>query len=1116
MASRYTLTYTPSVDRILPIPEALRLRIRNTSAVPLRAAYLHGPYTLHVSAYPSTFDPNRKVELYGGYGLPEYEPQLKAGGSWDARLHVPEDMRRTGKTAHAKQEPTDSLKSVTWVVEITSQVIFSSSATVHFELLIGRDELSLSTGLARLAGSVQHPAGKVQDHQQDQDRRSEHRPGPPQGVYSKAVKLTIDDTTSLWNKPAWPRRETTGEENREIRIQDPRKSIEASNSTKITNSDNSPSERAEDKRKQKRVHLVILTHGLHSNLSADLLYLKESIDVAAREARQVAKERRAKQAEQKLRGEEPPSRVEGQPHETSPASSSHIHFKKQNENVVDDESDEEVIVRGFAGNVIRTERGIKYLGKRLAKYVLRMTFPQQPYLPVKRPGAKSFASSLRSQSSAAGQKAHAAHPHSSLYEQTSSGQRLPYEITSISFVGHSLGGLVQTYAIAYIQKHSPNFFEIIRPINFIALATPFLGLSNENPLYVKFALDFGLVGRTGQDLGLAWRAPNITRSGWSAIVGNFGIGVRKPKAKLEDPRSKPLLRILPTGPAHIALKAFRNRTVYANVVNDGIVPLRTSCLLFLDWSSLGRVEKARRENGLVGTMAEWGWAELTGSKVTSHRGKGLRRDMAADDALKDGREENPSGHDGQGRRVPQPSESAAKDSTELEKPEGSRQDRLLGKLTDVEQEENQRSASSPEFLSALTGFLNIFSSREKHHQTPAKGSKMYKRSQTINGNMSDPNSTNENGSEDVVLNGAAIPEAEQRQVTAMEEPGTSRAPPRTTFFESAGALLSPPIPPMEFIIDPSSRPRTIFHDRVYHPADIPSPPLKRRSTFARSLSGFGEGNASKNKVQDKSASHHSETASTGMTVEEKIARAYHRDMSWRKVLVRLEPDAHNNIIVRRMFANAYGWPVIKHLVETHFADTVEATTRDDEEPGVENAKEMDQGVGEDGEEVKHERGPTVQLNAGDAEENKDGIGELRPLNLTGSSNISRPTISREDSVQWSDADFEVTDDEDDVDMLPGSIESAKRSTSSRNVHDMANGHKGRVPSKPQSKSGSEPVDVPVIIDTNKASSPQSKEPMSEVPLEDAIHVGLSRSVEQQRDEAVMVQVTKLASSPGKE
>lgn len=68
-----------------------------------------------------------------------------------------------------------------------------------------------------------------------------------------------------------------------------------------------------------------------------------------------------------------------------------------------------------------------------------------------------------------------------------------------------------------------------------------------------------------------------------------------------------------------------------------------------------------------------------------------------------------------------------------------------------------------------------------------------------------------------------------------------------------------------------------------------------------------------------------------MKVEEKIARAYHADMAWRKVLVSLEPDAHNNMIVRRMFANAYGWPVVRHVVETHFGESWSARTADENE-----------------------------------------------------------------------------------------------------------------------------------------------------------------------------------------
>jgi hypothetical protein len=40
--------------------------------------------------------------------------------------------------------------------------------------------------------------------------------------------------------------------------------------------------------RKKKVHLVILTHGLHSNLGADMLFLKESIDSATRSSHQKA------------------------------------------------------------------------------------------------------------------------------------------------------------------------------------------------------------------------------------------------------------------------------------------------------------------------------------------------------------------------------------------------------------------------------------------------------------------------------------------------------------------------------------------------------------------------------------------------------------------------------------------------------------------------------------------------------------------------------------------------------------------------------------------------------------------------------------------------------------
>src|SRR5437667_10876666 len=54
------------------------------------------------------------------------------------------------------------------------------------------------------------------------------------------------------------------------------------------------------KANQKKIHLVIITHGLHSNLGADMLFLKESIDSAARKANEDAKIRRQRSRNEQL------------------------------------------------------------------------------------------------------------------------------------------------------------------------------------------------------------------------------------------------------------------------------------------------------------------------------------------------------------------------------------------------------------------------------------------------------------------------------------------------------------------------------------------------------------------------------------------------------------------------------------------------------------------------------------------------------------------------------------------------------------------------------------------------------------------------------------------------
>ncbi|KAF8247117.1 DUF676-domain-containing protein [Wilcoxina mikolae CBS 423.85] len=577
---RYTVTYTPSHDRLLPLPTALHLRIKNTASLPFRAAYLHGPYTLYVSVRRQEFQPwtsstpgseQREEELRGEEdrapdggseegGLPVYDPHLKAGASFYTTLPIPPELLERDEAherrgyEHGGKVSLDGTriftavkrKSVTWIIEIISQVIFSVNASVGYEILLGRDEKCLSFGYP--FGSGNAPTG---------------RPDSAEGgVQSRAVTVLLQDEKDLWNFPAFPTWEDmlTAEE----KGKDPDYQDEVRERRR----------RQKRKRKSKKVHLVILTHGIHGNTGADMLFLKEAIDEEERKAAIVRREQRKKDL------------AEG---------------KISEEQAEEDDDAEQVIVRGFHDNCCRTERGIKYLGKRLARYVLHLAHPNHNPMPT-----KSFNNKL--------QKPRKPHHHPHLTpdarepiphnpQHDDDSDTPPYKITSISFLGHSLGGLVQTYAIAYIHAHSPTFFHDIKPVNFVAFATPFLGLSNENPIYVRFALDFGLVGKTGQDLGLKWRAP----SAFSAFTGNGG-GAKTGGAG--DNSSKPLLRILPTGPAHEALKLFRNRTVYANVVNDGIVPLRTSCLLFLDWKGLGRVEKARRENGPVGGLVEWGWGQL--------------------------------------------------------------------------------------------------------------------------------------------------------------------------------------------------------------------------------------------------------------------------------------------------------------------------------------------------------------------------------------------------------------------------------------------------------------------------------------------------------------------------
>lgn len=569
--NRYVIHYDLYQGDELPVDvtlDSLWLKIKNVDPLSYRAGYLAGPYILYCDVRIGSYDHSKTV--FATVDYPQYESTLQAQQQKVVELSLHRIQRR-----------------YTWTIDVISQVILSTTASVTYEISIAKRKDVLLSGMV-----------------------PDVRPGLE--VYSSRLNISKLDTLDLWKLPAQIPSEAT------------------------------------------KKHLVILTHGMHSNVSADMLYIQEQI------------------------------------------------YKAQSK-----DSNTIYIVDGFTKNVCETEKGIRYLGKRVAEYIL-----------------------------------------DELYDES---------VTEISFIGHSLGGLIQTFALAYIAVKCPSFFQKVDPINFITIASPLLGIVTDNPTYIKMFLSLGVIGKTGQDLSL----DNAS----------------------ED--EHPLLYLLSGEPVHSILSKFKRRTVYANAVNDGMVPLYSSALLFLDY----------------------------------------------DDIL-----------------------------------------RKLAEVKDHLDEENPLPTSN-NMLPSLS-FSKIWKSINE--------SKLLKDERPI---------------------------------------------PKATFLETAASILLPPGPTDTFIVKPNSRYYPIIHDKMYSDIDIPEPNSKDETTLLRNTNIF---------MQTFSPR---ETDKTNFKkLEEAIARRWHQGMTWRKVVVALKPDAHNNIFVRRRFTNAYGWGVVDHIIENHFSASCifPQTGRDIDVPSILN------------------------------------------------------------------------------------------------------------------------------------------------------------------------------------
>ena len=486
-----------------------------------------------------------------------------------------------------------------------------------------------------------------------------------------------------------------GTSRRSTRMRDKKRKIDSVEGLKLEEWDTKSLWNLPPKYPEKPVHLVIITHGIFSNVGCDMLYIKDKIEEVTMD--------------------------------------------------IDETINPNVVVRGCMDNMGKSAKGIHYIGRRIGKYLVK--------------------------------------------EIDELNKK--YTVDKISFIGHSLGGPTQSMAIHYITMKRPDLFHPengIKPINFITLASPFIGVIGDFPLYISLPLDMGSLGLTGRDMNLRY----------TPLTSKDGLYIDDPKYKDQE-NPKLILEILPQPPVRKVFERFLHRTVYANAVHDGIVPLRTAALLYLDWNSISKVEYAQR--------------------AIQESGNG----------------ENGINYDKQST-LSSPSKPSTKNG------------KVVTEIPNVGMD--KKAAAQWAMPQALVS---------------TRKNKKFERAQ-ITDAASDSESDN-----------------------------TPPAVKASTML-SALSVLTAPVPTQEYIKNPDRRQDTIIHDRMYRPDELPAPHYVDRSSISRVLYP----NENINRIQ------------------ERIARTWQETMDWRKVIVKIQPDSHNNIVVRRRFVNLYGNVAIKHLVDQHF------------------------------------------------------------------------------------------------------------------------------------------------------------------------------------------------------
>ncbi|KAF9170357.1 hypothetical protein BGX21_004451 [Mortierella sp. AD011] len=311
----------------------------------------------------------------------------------------------------------------------------------------------------------------------------------------------------------------------------------------------------ESKEDEDGLHLVVLTHGIHGTW-LDMLYLKEQIDAQ------------------------------------------NAHNGKTVTLLTD---------TNHAG----TEEGIQMAGQRVALDILEFTgyydteegkelWRSLSTVAKKKSRAKSPGETKSDQESPSTSSSSSS-SSSTAAKNRSAKSTFPRGFSKVSIIGHSLGGLINIYALGYIEEVTKGaFFQTIQPAHFITVATPLLGVGFEHPWVLGVALSLGCIGQTGKDLALEDRSSKLKRSSpaspssVSPSPSPSPSSSSSPPSKHKSKESKesvpdcsldrdpePLLLAMsrPSSVSNRVLKQFKDRTSYANIENDMAVRFNTSTMM---------------------------------------------------------------------------------------------------------------------------------------------------------------------------------------------------------------------------------------------------------------------------------------------------------------------------------------------------------------------------------------------------------------------------------------------------------------------------------------------------------------------------------------------------------